>query len=123
MECNMHSEKGPWKCQISLRFEYDSTGKRLPETLLVNFGPPIDNQSLIEDALRRAQAAILSHATENSASFLGKSREDLNYYRSPKAFESGVQKFSKNVVCVDIYDPGCADLSFVDLPGTPFIST
>lgn len=112
----MISNPGPWSCRIYLRFEYDGLGRPLKEVLRIPFGPPLEDPDDVELVLRRAQAAILN-PNEESTSFLDKTRQELDYYKTAPAFSSGTLKFSKNVVSVDIFDAACADLSFVDLPG------
>ena len=117
MEVNLISQPGPWSCRITLRFERDSSGSELNEVLNIPFGPPLDEPDMIEINLRRAQAAVLNYPSLDAESFIDKTREELEYYRSREAFQNGTSKFSNNVVCVDVYDPDCPDLSFVDLPG------
>ncbi len=117
MEVNLKSRPGPWSCQISLRFEYDRDGQPLAEVLLVPFGLTLSSPDDVEIALMRAQAAILNHPNILHDDFLRKSKPELEEYRTAKAFSDGTLKFSKNVVCVDVYDEECPDLSFVDLPG------
>lgn len=82
----------------------------------VLFGALIDNPADVELNLRRAQAAILNpHLTAES--FLRNTREELS-----AASEHDKLRFSRNVVCLDISGPGLTDLSFIDLPGTPYMS-
>ncbi len=85
--------------------------------MLVPFGMTLSSPDDVEIALMRAQAVILNHPNILHDDFLDKSRPELEEYRTAKAFSDGTLKFSKNVVCVDVYDEGCPDLSFVDLPG------
>lgn len=118
MEVNLLSQPGNWECRISLRFLYNESGAEVSQVLTVPFGSPLTSVGDVELALRRAQAAILNHPRQPSDLFLTKSREELEYYRSAEAFNGGTLKFSKNVVVVDIFDPDCCNLSFVDLPGT-----
>lgn len=117
MEVNLIQTDKSWSCSIILRFEYDALGVPLSQVLTVPFGNPLTNADEVELALRRAQASVLNHPAEGVDNFLAKSREELEYYRSPEAFANGTLKFSKNVVVVNIYDKYCANLSFVDLPG------
>lgn len=116
MEINLINTPGHWSCTVTLRFEFDSSGNRLLETLIVPFGPVLGHVDEVELALRRAQAAILSHPMDPN-SFLSKTKHELDYYRSRDAFLGGTQKFSKNCVVLDIHDEQCLNLSFVDLPG------
>ncbi|TDL15309.1 P-loop containing nucleoside triphosphate hydrolase protein [Rickenella mellea] len=115
MECNMNETTGDWKCKISLRFVYEND-VALAAPRVVDFGSPITDKSEVELALRRAQAAILNQHRPPQ-SFLERDIDELNYYRTEEAFEEGTQKFSLNTVRIDIYDPDCAPLTFVDLPG------
>ncbi|KAI5117486.1 hypothetical protein M0805_009549 [Coniferiporia weirii] len=117
MEVNLISASGVWSCRITLRLEFDHAGNRLTEVLCIPFGSPLTSRDDVELTLRRAQAAILNHHRESADTFLLKSRDDLEYYRTPGAFKNGTLKFSKNAVVVDIFDDDCANLSFVDLPG------
>lgn len=119
MEVNLISEPGPWSCRISLRFEYDATGMYLPadQFRTVEFGPVLENIEDIELVLRQAQVAILN-PKEKTESFLSKTSEELQFYRTPQAFASGTLKFSKNTVVVEIRSEDGVNLSFVDLPGT-----
>lgn len=119
MEVNLISEPGPWSCTIWLRFEYDAAGARLPtnQVRTVEFGPVIYDIDDVELVLRQAQVAILN-PDKDADSFLSKTGEELQFYRTPQAFASGTLKFSKNVVVVEITNEDGVDLSFVDLPGT-----
>ncbi|KLO12399.1 hypothetical protein SCHPADRAFT_941237 [Schizopora paradoxa] len=117
MEVNLKSGTGPWSCEITLRFEYNQEGQPLPEVFLIPFGAPLTSPDDVEIALMRAQAAILNYPRIQHNDFLTKSKSELEVYRTNDAFDNGTLKFSKNVVCVDVFDEGCPDLSFVDLPG------
>ncbi|KAH8109512.1 P-loop containing nucleoside triphosphate hydrolase protein [Phellopilus nigrolimitatus] len=117
MEINLINTPGQWSCRITLRFEYDSSGIPLTEVQSVPFGLPFASRDDVELALRRAQTAVLNHPKMNTEFFILKSRDELEYYRTYEAFDSGTLKFSKNTVVVDIFDEKCANLSFVDLPG------
>ncbi|OCB87674.1 hypothetical protein A7U60_g5200 [Sanghuangporus baumii] len=110
------SGPGQWECMIFLRFEYDASGAAVSPVDKVPFGSALTSVDDVELALRRAQAAILNYP-KPSDPFLMKTRDELEYYRKPEAFKNGTLKFSKNVVVVDIFDPDCGNLSFVDLPG------
>ncbi|KAL5536660.1 hypothetical protein ACEPAF_483 [Sanghuangporus sanghuang] len=116
MEVNMISQPGQWECMIFLRFEYDASGAAVSPVDKVPFGSALTSVDDVELALRRAQAAILNYPKPSDL-FLMKTRDELEYYRKPEAFKNGTLKFSKNVVVVDIFDPDCGNLSFVDLPG------
>ena len=104
MEVNLNSRPGPWSCQVTLRFEYDSSSVPLSEVLLVPFGSALDNPDDVELTLRRAQAAVLNYPNLDAGEFLNMPPETLGYYRSRVAFLDGTLKFSKNVVCVDVHD-------------------
>ena len=121
MEVNLKSGPGPWSCQITLRFEYDANGVPLADVSRVPFGADLASTDDVEIALMRAQAAILNYPQIQYTSFLQLSKAELEMYRTAEAFSNGTLKFSKNVVCVDVYDEGCSDLSFVDLPGNALI--
>ena len=117
MEVNMINSAGLWSCQITLRVEFGESGARLPEVIRIPFGVPLTSLEDVELALWRAQAAILNYHQESTDLFLTKARDELEYYRSHEALKKGTLKFTKNVIVVDIFDPTCANLSFVDLPG------
>lgn len=117
MEVNLRRQPGQWTCQIALRFEFDPEGKRQKSTVRIPFGSPLHSPDGMEICLMRAQVAILNYPTYNPEKFIRMSESELNKFRSRDAFESGTLKFSKNTVIVDISDPECIDLSFVDLPG------
>ena len=113
---NLISRPGPWSCEITLRFEYDTNNAPLKEVSNIAFGPPLTSNEDVEVVLMRAQAAVLNYPSSHT-DFLTKDRNDLEYYRSPAAFSNGTAKFSRNSVCLKVYDEECPDLSFVDLPG------
>ena len=103
MECRLTHSPDAWSCRISIRREYDDdNNKKLFDVREVPFGERITKKEDVEPMLRRAQAAVL----------LGDaSLGDLT--TSVKG-----DRFSRNVVCVDLAGPDLTDLSFVDLPGT-----
>ncbi len=101
MECRLTHSTDAWSCQISIRKEYDDEGKKLTDVNEVRFGERITKKEDVEPMLRRAQAGVLLGDTS-----LG----DL------KSSVKG-DRFSRNVVCVDLAGPDLTDLSFVDLPG------
>lgn len=123
MEVNLKSRPGPWSCQIFLRFEYDPKGQPLAEVSLIPFGVALTSPADVEIALMRAQTAILNYPHVQYTEFMRKTKPELDEYRTAEAFLNGTLKFSKNVVCVDVYDEGCPDLSFVDLPGEQLVSS
>lgn len=116
MECRL-SQTEPddnWSARISLRIEFDNTGKRLSETQIYEFGPIISDPKVVERALRRAQAAILNWNVREYLNFV--TMDDENPLLT-QAWSSQL-KFSKNVVCIAISGPKLTDLVFIDLPGT-----
>lgn len=76
----------------------------------IPFGPTITDKQLVEERIRRAQRAIL-RPSESPESFLTGPDEDLGFRELT---------FSKNCVSLEINGPELTDLSFCDLPGTPF---
>ncbi len=115
MECRLiHSAEDPWKCQVSLRIEYnDDTGKRLADVREKKFGPVVTDPSLLEDVLRRAQLAVLNPSIDHGK-FV-----DFDLSRlgpDPPLGSSRQLQFSKNIVCLDLSGPDVTDLSFIDLP-------
>ncbi|EPQ51165.1 hypothetical protein GLOTRDRAFT_141261 [Gloeophyllum trabeum ATCC 11539] len=113
MECRLSSSDMPWKCQISIRWEFDDKGKRRDDVQEVPFGGAITNKGDVELALRRAQAAVLNPSVSPSK-FLLMSADHL---KAPAGTRKTLD-FSRNVVCVDLVGPDLTDLSFIDLPGT-----
>ncbi|PIL25641.1 transporter [Ganoderma sinense ZZ0214-1] len=101
MECRLTHSPDTWSCQISIRREYDENGKKLLDVKEVPFGQRLTKKEDVEPMLRRAQAAVLLGDASVS---------DL------KASVKG-DRFSRNVVCVDLAGPDLTNLSFVDLPG------
>ncbi|KAI0324481.1 hypothetical protein GY45DRAFT_1262750 [Cubamyces sp. BRFM 1775] len=98
----------PWSCQISIR--WDRLWKIGP-VVEAPFGIPLTSPDDVELMLRRAQAAVLNPHI-GLEQFLTKDAEELE-----TLVKSAKQRFSPNVVCVDLVGPGLPDLSFVDLPG------
>ena len=72
----------------------------------------MNDSKLVEDRLRRAQAAILElslHSHDHSAArFLAD-----NY----QAHAKSPMDFSRNVVRLDVSGPDLVDVTFIDLPG------
>lgn len=124
MECRLGYTPDAWSCQISVRWEFDSTGKRLEEVQEVPFGPRLTDKTLVEPMLRRAQAAILSASGGTGsreaavARFVGMELEEVRRSTDPKTTGAKALAFSRNTICVDLAGPDLVDLSFVDLPGT-----
>lgn len=109
-ECILTQSDGPWSCEVSLRFQYDNRGQPLAAHRNIRFGPIITDPAQVEDRLRRAQAAILNPALENST--------------FPDSFlvdtilpETRATSFSRNFISMTVKGPEVVDLSFVDLPG------
>lgn len=113
MECRLSSSSEPWRCQVSIRWEFDSSGKRRNEVQETTFGAVITNKTEVELMLRRAQAAVL-HPDIPAAKFVTMGASELNK-ESP--LQTKRLLFSRNVVCIDLAGPDLTDLSFVDLPG------
>lgn len=113
MELRLSSSNDAWSCQISIRWEYATSGKRNDEIKETLFGGRITEKCDVELALRRAQAAVLNPEVP-STQFLGMSAEELRKNFTP---EAGSLLFSRNVVCIDLIGPELTDLSFIDLPG------
>ncbi|EIW56258.1 uncharacterized protein TRAVEDRAFT_49098 [Trametes versicolor FP-101664 SS1] len=123
MECRLGYTADAWSCQISVRWEFDSTGQRLEEVQEVPFGPRLTDKTLVEPMLRRAQAAILSASGGTGsreaavARFVGMDLEEVRRSTDPKTTGAKALAFSRNTICVDLAGPDLVDLSFVDLPG------
>ncbi|ESK87740.1 hypothetical protein Moror_11277 [Moniliophthora roreri MCA 2997] len=112
IECRLTSASGPWRCNIKIRKEYDSRGRRLDEIREVPFGSTILDKADVEPALRRAQFAVLN-AQIDKETILTTSLDKLEELAATGKSLS----FSRNVVCVDLEGPELTDLSFIDLPG------
>ena len=104
----MSSIAESWSCTIEIRREYDSNGARLRIIEREPFGPVIVNKSEVELWVRRAQAAVLN-PNRSPSDFYEMSQDYLK--------ELSDNRFSKNVVQINVHDPDATDLSFVDLPG------
>lgn len=105
----MSSDAESWSCTIEIRNEPDS-----PDSLPISRKfTDIETKSDMELAIRRAQAAVLSPHKE-STEFLRMSADQI---RDQSVTDGKCEKFSKNVVQINVNDPEATDLSFVDLPG------
>ena len=93
-----------------MRKTVDRYGQPLGTAENIPFGPVIKDKEFVEERIRRAQRAILS-PSEDPDLFLSGPDEDPNHRELT---------FSKNCVSLDISGPDLTDLSFCDLPGTPF---
>ena len=60
----------PWRCDIYLRYSYDSSGQLLAQGRNEQFGPTITNPEDVEMKLRAAQLAILNPSVPTQQ-FLG----------------------------------------------------
>jgi len=126
VEVSIHHQDGEWNCQISLRFEEESSplvpmdDTRSDSGSVMNrqvpFGDRIYEKSAVELMLRRAQAAILNPTIPHDK-FLTLNQDELNGYQTEEAFVQGTKKFSKDTICLEIQDPQGANILFVDLPG------
>ncbi|KZT39444.1 P-loop containing nucleoside triphosphate hydrolase protein [Sistotremastrum suecicum HHB10207 ss-3] len=115
-ECRLAASNGKWECQVSLRIEFDIKGKRLAKPKIVPFGSMIKEKPLVEIALRRAQAQILTGDPTDKgimAKLLTMSEDEIRSFSE----QADVQKFSKNTICLDITAPDVVDFQFIDLPG------
>ncbi|KAI0677375.1 P-loop containing nucleoside triphosphate hydrolase protein [Trametes maxima] len=111
MELRLSSSAEPWTCKVSIRWERDANDQPANQVREISFGEALTGKEDVEITLRRAQAAILN-ANLDPAHFLDKKGEDLKLLA-----QQATQKFSRNVICVDLSGPGLEDLSFIDLPG------
>ena len=108
----MSSSAESWFCNVSLRFDHDVTNQQ-QMGMLKEFATNLTDKKEVELWIRRAQLAILS-PHKDPYFFKTKHLAELrDAFKSDRA----IQKFSKNAVVIDIYDPDATDLLFVDLPG------
>lgn len=102
----------PWTCQISLRFTHDANGVRLkgePKTIL--FGDAITDVGMVEDRLKRAQAALLQLPLAPDDDLTHFLDEDYAPPARPRI------DFSRNVVRLDVRGEDLVNVTFIDLPG------
>ena len=125
------SEGTPWSCQVSIRWEYDSNGRRSNSVREEPFGGPLADREDVDEVLRDAQRAVLDgQGAEQFAEgrnmnevmpmpMPSMSQRGSTIGQPPRGQNRAVQStpFSRNVVCVDVTGPYLADLAFVDLPG------
>ncbi|KAL0481586.1 hypothetical protein AKO1_012507 [Acrasis kona] len=106
-----HEPDSKWRAKITLRLEFDDsspTSTRRPKPEEVEFGDVLQDKSLVQDALRRAQKAVLNPSRE------------IDHYI--KADEDELEKeqdelqFTRNVVCIHITGAK-VNLTLIDLPG------
>ncbi|THG95428.1 hypothetical protein EW026_g6225 [Hermanssonia centrifuga] len=114
MECRLTYHPGPWQCQVLLRKDTDEYGNKIT-TKEETFGPPLSNESDLEDMLRRAQLAVLNPSVPSNF-FVDFDTSSLKAGEKPPG-SSKQLAFSNNVVCMDLHAPDVTDLSFIDLPG------
>lgn len=112
MECRLSSSSGPWSCRVSIRREFDTSGKPLDGVSEQLFGVVITNKEEAEPRLRRAQFAVLN-AHIPFSKVLSMPMEDIQKHSAQNKSKS----FSRDVVCIDLQGPELTDLSFIDLPG------
>ncbi|KAJ7449129.1 P-loop containing nucleoside triphosphate hydrolase protein [Mycena galericulata] len=112
MECRLSSSTNSWSCRISIRLEFDDSGRPRQDVSEYEFGNTITNKHEVEVALRRAQLAVLNPSV-SFGEILEMSPDELRHEIPGK--ES--LPFSRNVVCVDLEGPDLTDLMFLDLPG------
>ena len=115
MECRLQQSDETWKCQVYLRFEYDVWGHQHLDIHEAKFGPVVQDTTLLETMLRRAQLAILNPSVE-SRRFEDLDLDSLDDHYPPLGSAEQLS-FSSNVVCVDVWGPYLPNLSFIDLPG------
>ncbi|KAL0571649.1 hypothetical protein V5O48_010307 [Marasmius crinis-equi] len=111
MECRLSSSSGNWSCSISIRTEYDAQGQALNEVKEETFGPTITEKCKVENALRKAQFAVLNPSISHRKILAAGADELQGLAKHPSL------SFSRNVVCIDLEGPELTDLSFIDLPG------
>jgi hypothetical protein len=109
----MSNSDDPWRCDVYLRFKYDSQNHPLAggQKQDMPFGGSLYTREEVQDRVRRAQLAILNPKLDDPdfpQSFLTSeppSRSEIT--------------FSRNIIVLKVSGPDIVDLSFVDLPGTP----
>lgn len=111
-ECTLNHSDEPWRCDVYLRFKYDSQNQPLiggqrPD---IPFGGPVYSPEDVTDRVRRAQFAILNPNLD-SPDF------PRSFLTSEPPTHSEIT-FSRNIVVLKVSGPDIVDLSFVDLPGT-----
>lgn len=109
----MSNNDGDWRCDVYLRFKYDSHNRPLiggqkPD---MPFGSTLRTREDVQDRVRRAQFAILNPRLDDQE-FPG------SFLTSELPKESAIT-FSRNIIVLKVSGPDIVDLSFVDLPGVP----
>ncbi|KAF8885539.1 P-loop containing nucleoside triphosphate hydrolase protein [Gymnopilus junonius] len=107
MDCTMSSNASSWSCTITLRREFDEAGHALSNPTVEPFGRVIENRSLVELQIRRAQAAILSPHRPASDFY----DMDEAALKENAKNDAAVLLFSRNVVEVKVKDPNATDLT------------
>jgi hypothetical protein len=104
IECHLSRWNSPWSCKIYLR---------LANQVETPFGHHITDSEEVEERIRRAQLAILN-PSKRASDFLGT-------LGSTDAGLKNELSFSSDLISVRISGVEVDDLSFVDLPGPPFL--
>lgn len=104
-------DDAPWRCQITLRLTHDRNGLHLGEPETIPFGDVMTDSNVVEDRLKRAQAAILELPFSNDQSVEPFLASDYQPPAKPRL------DFSRNVVRLDVHGPDLVDVTFIDLPG------
>lgn len=112
-ECTLSNSDDPWRCDVYLRFKYDSYNRPLTggQKQDMAFGGTLHTREEVQDRVRRAQLAILNPKLD-----------DPNFPHSFLTSEPPSQSeitFSRNTIVLKVSGPDIVDLSFVDLPGMP----
>ncbi|RUS27684.1 P-loop containing nucleoside triphosphate hydrolase protein [Jimgerdemannia flammicorona] len=113
MEIRLMASDEPWRCQVSVRWEFDSDGQRLDKMEERPFGNPITNPNEVEITVRRAQKAVLNPKQDQQIyeSYLFGTKSYIN------DAATNLLKFSKNIICIEIRGEDTLNLSLIDLPG------
>lgn len=109
----MSNSDGSWRCEVYLRFKYDSHNRPLAggQRSDIPFGGTLYTREDVQDRVRRAQLAILNPKLD-----------DPDFPHSFLTSEPPSQSeitFSRNIIVLKVSGPDIVDLSFVDLPGMP----
>lgn len=114
MECRLTHSTRAWQCQVLIRRETDAYGKKI-SAREEPFGEVLFDKAKLEEALRRAQLAVLNPSLPADF-FVDFDTDTLKPGQTPPGSDRQLQ-FSDDVVCLDISGPDVTDLSFIDLPG------
>ncbi|KAI0079853.1 hypothetical protein K474DRAFT_477367 [Panus rudis PR-1116 ss-1] len=115
MECRLFYSPDSWRCQVSLRMEYDLKSEQPLDEVRVHHYASLSSKREVPLALRRAQSYLLNsnyiqNLVEVSTLIMSTNEAELQQLQNRR-------QFSSNTVCIDIYGPEYTDLAFVDLPG------